>query len=206
MKPLETPSPACSIQVDMLDDKVKKTYFPDLGHPGFQERKFRREINAYQHFEHSSMDFTPRLLSYDDAACSLEIEKIKGRDLCELLEDGGDIATDDIIGQIVEIDKYLYDHQINYMNSSPKDVIYNESVNKVYIIDFEHTFLNEYFQQILYDQMFHTRMMKVKNVDSRDRFLGALRRRRGEFKMYYYRKVKNIALSASGLRRSKNTK
>lgn len=206
MNPLNTASPEGAIQVDISDKKVEKTYILDSTRPGFQEGKFWREVNAYQHFDRYSVGFAPRLLSYDDAACSLEIEKIEGRDLCAILEDGGDIATEEIIRQLVEIDRYLYNNRINYMNSSPKDVIYNNSENKVYIIDFEYTFLNEYFQQILFDQMFHTRMMKIKNVDSRDRFIAALMRRKGEFKLYYYRKVKNSALSAIGLQRSKNTK
>ena len=130
----------------------------------------------------------------------------KGKDLCAILEDGGSAAIEEIISQLVKIDRYLYDNRINYMNSSPKDVIYSDSENKVYIIDFEYTFLNEYFQQILFDQMFHTRMMKVQNIDVRDRFLKALKSRKGEFRSYYYRKAKNFALSAIGLRRSKNAK
>ena len=152
------------------------------------------------------MNFTPRLLSYDDVTCSLEIEKINGRDLCAILEEGGDIASLEIIGQLVEIDRYLYDHKINYMNSSPKDVIYDIDQNKVYIIDFEYTFLNEYFQQILFEQMLHTRMMKVTNVHARDLFLAALSSRKSDFRRYYYRKIKNSALSAIGLRRSKTAK
>ena len=203
MDSLKITSPPGAIQVDISDDKVRKTYIIDSTKPGFQEEKFRREVTVYQYFKRCAIGFAPRLLTYDDASCSLEIEKIKGRDLCSILEDGGHIAIDEIIGQLVEIDRYLYDHRINYMNSSPKDVIYDINQNKVYIIDFEYTFLNEYFQQILFDQMFHTRMMKVKNAKSRNEFLAALRSRKGDFRRYYYRKIRNSTLSAIGLRRSK---
>ena len=116
MEPLKITSPEGAIQVDISDEKVRKTYIPDSKSPGSQEEKFRREVDVYQYFERHAVNFTPRLLSYDNAACSLEIEKIKGKDLCSILEDGGDIATIEIIGQLVEIDRYLYDHRINYMN------------------------------------------------------------------------------------------
>lgn len=195
-----------SIHVEIYADYVKKTYIPDASRPGYQGRKFWREVNAYQSFVDLGVDFVPGLLSYDESSYSLTIEKIDGGDLCAILEDGEDLDFDTMITQLVAIDRYLYENRINYLHSSPKDILYNKYEKKLYIVDFEYTFFDEYFLQILCDRMFHVRIMRVKNIRCRDRFLCALRRRKREFKLYYYRKLKSRLMTRLRLIPASRTK
>jgi len=179
------------IQVDFLEDVVVKTYLPDALLPAINRDKFQREINAYKSLKLLNAEFVPDLLSYDKTKYSLTIERIMGGDLCSILEKDENIDFEAIISQLVKIDDFLFKNQINYLNSSPKDVVYDNEENKIYIIDFEYTFVNEPFQQILFDCMFHARMMRVTNTVRRDHFLYLLKKRRSDFTRYYYRKIKN---------------
>ena len=182
----------CSpIQVDFLEDVVVKTYLSNPLLPAINREKFQREIIAYKRLKLLNAEFVPDLLSYDKAKYSLTIERIMGGDLCNILEKDENIDFDSIISQLIKIDDFLFKNQINYLNSSPKDVVYDSEDNKIYIIDFEYTFVNEPFQQILFDRMFHARMMRVINTVRRDRFLYLLKKRRSDFTRYYYRKIKN---------------
>jgi hypothetical protein len=184
---------------------VQKVFSPDASNQGVQEEKFWREVNAYQAFADLAVDFVPRLLTYDDSEYSLTIEKIDGGDLCVMLERGNDFDIEETITQLITIDTFLYDKRINYLHSSPKDIIYEKNKNRLYIVDFEYTVFNSYFSQILFDRMFHNRMMRVENMESRDRFLSALQRRKKDFKLYHYRKLKNALLTRLGFIPTKHT-
>jgi len=179
------------VTIQSLKDTVIKTYLTTCLYPEVQKDKFWREVNAYNRLEDLDADFIPRLLSYDKTKYSLTIERIMGGDLCNILEKNENIDFDSIISQLVKIDDFLFKNKINYLNSSPKDVLYDNEENKIYIIDFEYTFVNEPFQQILFDCMFHARMMRVTNTVQRDHFLYLLQKRRSDFTRYYYRKIKN---------------
>ena len=182
----------CSpIQVDFLEDVVIKTYLPSAILPAINREKFQREIIAYKSLKLLNAEFVPDLLSYDKTKYSLTIERIMGGDLCNILEKDENIDFDSIISQLVKLDDFLFKNKINYLNSSPKDVVYDNEENKIYILDFEYTFVNEPFQQILFDCMFHARMMRVTNTVRRDHFLYLLKKRKGDFTRYYYRKLKN---------------
>jgi len=191
------------IQIEIYEERVKKKYLPDPSRPGLQEEKFYREINAYKFFNNRNIKFVPKLLSYDESFHILNIQKVDGNDICSTLDDCTNDDMQNIISQLTLIDTFLFKNKINYMYSSPADIIYDKVRNKLFIIDFEYTFLNEYFQQILYKNMFHSRMNRVKNTVSRDLFLKKIRTQRKKFIYYNYRRVKNFLLNRLGLIRQK---
>jgi tRNA A-37 threonylcarbamoyl transferase component Bud32 len=191
------------IKIVLRDNEVIKRYIlKDSNHDNVK-RRFRRELKAYSYFNSINIDFVPHLISYDESSFTLILEKVKGDTLLDMIEKG-DISEHVIISGLVKIDRYLYRNRINYLHSSIKDIFYDRKKKSVCIIDFEYTYLNEYFQQILYDCMFGSRMMRIKNHAGRDKFLGILRERKNEFQSYYYRKAKNILLSKVGMLRKKD--
>lgn len=104
---------------------------------------------------------------------------------------------------MIKIDSFLFKNTINYLHSSTANMLFDEKMNKLYLIDFEHTYLNEYFQQILYDYMFGARAMRTDKVSARDCFLEMLFERLLEFENFYRRKVTAFCLARIGLLRDK---
>jgi hypothetical protein len=190
------------IEIVSNGEKVIKKYKPDNFSGEYFRKKYFRELYAYEYFNSKKVDFVPHLLSYNKLEYSLTIENIQGNTLQELI-DGGNFNEQEIIDGLIVVDKYLYLNKINYMNSSVTDILVSSNENRIYIVDFEYTYLNEYYQQILYDCLFGSRMMRIKNKINRDRFLKTLRENKNKFESYYYRKSKNIMLSALGIKRKK---
>jgi tRNA A-37 threonylcarbamoyl transferase component Bud32 len=160
-----------------------------------QEQKFKREIAAYDRFMQLGVDFVPHLVDYDVEELTLRIRKVNGYTLTEMIELDADFDIDFVIDRLIYIDAFLYDHRINYLHCSPHDLLFDIIKQNLLIVDFEYTFINSSYKQILYDRIFHPRMMRVKNVERRNLFLHALRNRKTEFKHYRYRRLKNSMIA-----------
>jgi tRNA A-37 threonylcarbamoyl transferase component Bud32 len=191
------------IQVIINDKEIFKKYNCEEFSFKYNRTKFFRELRAYKYFNNLEVDFVPRLIGYNQSLCSLTIENVGGNTLRNIIEEGVP-NSQEIVSNIIKVDRFLYSRKINYMHSSIDDILVHNDGKKIYIIDFEYTYLNEYFQQILYDCMFGSRMMRVKNRLSRDKFINILHERKNEFQSYYYRKGKNIMLSKLGMLRKKD--
>lgn len=190
------------ILVESLGDRVRKTYREGIVRPGVAAEKFLRELAAYRRFAELGATFVPALLACDEDALWLEIERVAdGRTLADWVETAASNSLEPVIIQLITIDKFLCESRINYLQATPKDIMVGERY-KLYLIDFEYTYLDERFQQILYERMFDARMMNVKNTRSRDIFLAALAARRMEFYRFLPRKVHNGVLGRLGVLRA----
>lgn len=187
-------APALPIVVEVRGARVRKTYRADLMGRARAEAKFRRECAAYRRFAELGADFVPPLLAWDEAGLWLETGRVAGgRTLIDWLEAPPHNGLDPVITQLVRIDKFLYVNRIDYLGGSPKDVLVDEDY-RVFIVDFEDTFLDERFEDSLYDRMFHARMRRVADARNRELFLVMLAGRRKDFHRLTRRKL------ASGLR------
>ena len=190
------------ITVEFLPDRVRKTYREGVLKPGLATAKFHREVAAFQRFDALDVEFVPKLLDVDRAGLSLETDWVAaGRTLIDWLESAPSNSLDPVISQLIRVDRFLYENRINYLESSPENVLVSDDYH-VYLVDFEYTFLDERFQQILYDQMFHARLTKVKNSQTRDVFLASLTARRNDFHAFLDRKIINGVLARVRLLRA----
>ena len=190
------------IQISICNKEVMKRYNCENSFYKYSKIKFLRELRAYKFFNSLKVDFVPKLIGYDTSLCYLIIENIRGNTLRDVIEEG-DFNAYEIISNIIGVDRSLYRKKINYMHSSADDILVTKDRKRIYIIDFEYTFINEYFQQILYDCLFGSRMMRIKNQIGRDKFIEILKKRKHEFESYYFRKAKNILISSLGVMRRK---
>ena len=138
--------------------------------------------------------FIPKLLKYDIDSLTLYIQRINGMSLFEILQQNKkDEITKyfkTIIDQLIIIDAFLYDNRINVLQISPKDLIFDFNVKKLYLVDLEYTVIKSSYKQVLYDRLFHTKLFKISNnLELRDLFLNSLKNRKRDFKLYYYRKI-----------------
>ena len=195
--------PETPISIEIYSDYILKRYNVQSGDFVIQGEKFQRELSAYKKFSELKVDFVPELVSFDEKLLSLTIERIGGPTLCELLESCSEYDLDSIIEQIIDIDSFLSKNRINCLYISPADFIYQKVKKRLYIIDFEYTYVNRYFQQILLDQMFHPRIQRVKNTQCRDKFLNLLTKKKKDIFRYRSRKVLYYLSLALGFQRKK---
>lgn len=190
------------IEIEMRGERVRKTYRDVNAGPGVAAEKFHRELAAYHHFERLRVPFVPGLLDFDERALWLEIERVDGdRTLAEWVESAPVNGYEPVIVQLITADRFFYDNNINYLQATATDILVGNHY-RLYFIDFEYTFLNERFQQILYERLFEPRMMNLVNTLSRDAFLATLAARKKEFHKFVPRKVHNAILGRLGLLRA----
>ena len=201
-RPIQTRSAAPHVAVKVLRDRVRKTYREGVALPGLATAKFRRESAAYRRFAELGVDFAPRLLGCDEHDLWLETELVaERRTLLGWLETAPSNSFDPVVSQIIGIDKFLYEHRINYLGCSPKDILVSSDFG-IHLVDFENTFLDERFQEILYERMFHIRMTQVNNERARDVFFALLANRRDDFHRFLSRKIRNGVLARLGVMRT----
>ena len=183
--------------IEFHEQYVKKIFIvTDLEEKEQIKSNFTRELNAYKKFAELNVNFVPKLLEYDYESLTLTIEKVNGLDLVDLLsQNEKEVSISNIksiIDQIIRIDRFLYNNKLNVLQISPKDLIYDFEQDKIFLIDLEYTISNSNYKQILYDRMFHNRLLEIKNIEQSRLFLEALQIRKKEFKRYNYRKLKNL--------------
>lgn len=190
--------------IEVHDRYVKKIFgVPSAEVEGDMKQtkdSFNRELLAYKKFAEHRVDFIPELLEYDDKDLVLVIQKVSGINLVELLnQNDKDLSSNFninlIIDKIIAIDTFLYNNKINALQISPKDLIYDFQQNKMFLIDFEFTIVNSSYKQILYDRLFQNdKLLETTNNNLRNLFFDSLRIRKKEFKLFYYRKLKNSVI------------
>ena len=72
---------------------------------------------------------------------------------------------------------------------------------RLHLIDFEYTWLDERFEDILFEAMAHTRLEQVENTRNRDLFLATLASRQREVQDFVRRKITNGAIIRLGFGR-----
>lgn len=184
--------------IEFHENHVKKTFVvTDVEEKKHITDNFNRELTAYKKFAQLNVDFVPKLLQYDSELLILEIEKVNGLDLVDLFKQNekevcANINNDMIIDQLISIDAFLYNNKINVLQLSPKDIILDYKQNKIFLIDFEYTIINSSYKQVLCDRMFHDRLLNLDGNELKDLFCESLKKRRTDFTLYHYRKMKNI--------------
>ena len=176
------------IEIEVRGDHVRKSFSRDLLTAHRAEAKFARECAAYRRFNARGTAFVPQLRDHDAQALWLDIEFVAGgRTLIDWLEDAPHNSFEPVITQLLYIDRYLYRNRINYLGGSPKDVLVAEDYS-LHLIDFEYTWLDERFEDIICESMVHTRLARVSNVRNRDLFVATLASRQRETQSFARRK------------------
>lgn len=154
------PAEKSEIALEFVGDVVYKVYYLD-DYKNAAE-KFGRELKAFEFFDKSNVAFVPTLLGHGSEEGMFWLAtKNAGKTLTEFLAD--QVSNSDlekIFSQINEIDKWLYLNRVNYLESSPNDILVDETGN-IRIIDFEYTFLHERFEQLLIERLKHDRIRKL---------------------------------------------
>ncbi|NKB49969.1 MAG: hypothetical protein GKS02_11495 [Alphaproteobacteria bacterium] len=188
------PATGLQIDVEVRGDRVRKTFNRDIPGRAPADEKFEREYAAYCRFSELGTDFVPRLIECNRAGLWLDLERIaNGRTLVDWLNDAAHNSFDPVITQLIHIDHYLHKHRINYLAGSPLDVLVAHDY-RVYLIDFEYTWLDERFEDIFCESMNHTRLERVTNTSNRDLFIAMLASRRADIRHYSRRKITNAAV------------
>jgi len=148
------------IHVERTSHGVVKRFLPGNAPKGLAEEKYFREVAAYQEFEHLGVGFVPQLMGHDDASFTLEIE-YGGVPLNQWIcaENEGQWLS--VLYQLTAIDKILYQLRVNYLFSSPADVVLDEK-GKVRIIDFEYTEFGKRYEHLLLAAMDHERLFEFE--------------------------------------------
>ena len=195
MKPLVPKSTT----VKLLAGRIRKTYCKSRLPDELATENFRRELAAYQWFTEQNACFVPRLLEYNDIELWFETEPIANAvTFLDWLKSAPSNSFDPVISQLIAIDKYLYEHRINYLQSSPADVLIDRDFH-VYIVDFKYTFLNQGFKDILFERMFHSSSIQASIDGTSSVVLATLATRRNEFHRFLLRKTQNHILRYFGL-------
>lgn len=195
MKPLDPNSTT----VELLAGRSRKTYREGRSAAGLATEYFQRELAAYQWFAVENVGFVPRLLEYNENELWFETETIaEAITFLDWLKSAPSNSLEPVISQLIAIDKYLYEHHINYLQSSPADVLIDRDFH-VYLIDFKHTFLNQRFEDILFERMFHFESAQARTDATARVVLATLATRRNEFHRFLFRKTQNHTFRYFGL-------
>lgn len=199
-------APAPDITVEIKGKRVRKIFHVRTGDAGSAKAKFARELAAYRRLGALGADFVPGLLDWDEEGLWLETDLVAGgRTMLDWLEAAPSNSFEPVVAQLIMIDRFFYENRINYMDTSPKDILVADDF-RLYVVDFESTFLDEDFQQVLYDRIFHPRLIYVRDDRTRDAFLAFLANRRDDFHRFLPRKIRNGVLARLGLLRKTRRK
>lgn len=164
---------------------------------------FSRELAAYRCFNELEVSFVPRLLEWNGDELWLETERIVGATTFgDWMSCAPSNSFEPVIAQLIVIDKFLYEHRVNYLNSSPAILLVDEQF-RLYITDFTQTFLDQRFQDILCERMIDSlsEQLPAARVDNVVRAMLVVRS--SEFHRFRFRKVQNGILRSLRLFRPK---
>ena len=170
------------------DDKVIKTFHP-RSKPGIlsPDEAFAHELAAYQHFKKIRWGWAPRLLGYDMEMRQVHLQKIKGLSLKETISRDIGFDVDKVVDELMELDKLLWTNRINCLQIKPDDILIEDKSTKIFMIDFEHTYLHSRFKKILCNQLLGPKLFKIEENETKRRFICSLQNRRSQFYRYYFR-------------------
>ncbi|MCE2510424.1 MAG: hypothetical protein J4G10_05540 [Alphaproteobacteria bacterium] len=189
------PEAGLHIRLEMRDRIVFKAYYPRYAAKA--REKFEREIEAFRFFTARRAPFVPELLEsgITNEICGLALRN-GGVTLANWLEKAPHSAFDGILDQLLRIDAWLYRHRVNYLQASPKDVLVDDA-GTARIIDFEYTFLNEPFEQILVERMDHDRLESLP-PDLAETVRARVHARKTESRHFFYRVLRNGVMRRLG--------
>lgn len=153
------------IKIEYVKDRVIKRYIPIKTAPGLAEEKYFRELAAYEGFARLDTDYVPRLLAHVDERFSLEIE-LAGTALNTWIAEVPESDWEPVIRQLLEIDRDLYQKRINYLYSSPADVLVDGD-GRVRIVDFEYTEFGRRYEHLLLAAMSHDHLRHAGEAGKR---------------------------------------
>lgn len=175
-------------EIEFQDDLVVKTFHP-RSKPGIlpQDEAFAHELAAYQRFERIRWGWAPSLIGYDVEKRQVHIERIKGLSLRETISRDIELDVDKIVDELMELDKLLWVNRINCLQIKPDDILIEEGTSRIFMIDFEHTYLNSRFKKILCNQLLGPKLFKIEENETKRRFISSLQKRRSQFHRYHFR-------------------
>jgi hypothetical protein len=167
---------------------VTKTFHPrtKLGIRSHDE-SFRTELAAYQFFEKIRWGWAPNLLEYDFERKKLRLQRINGRSLTEMITRSVEFDVREVISQLLKLDRLLWLNRINCLQINSDDIVVEEGSSKIYMIDFEHTYLNSRYKKILCNQILGPKLYKIEDNGTKSQFISSLLQRRKHFHKYHLR-------------------
>ena len=175
-------------EIEYHDDKVIKTFHP-RSKAGIksQGEAFDSEVAAYQFFDEIRWGWAPSLLGYDMIKRQIQIKRIKGLSLRETISRNLEFNVEDVVNELIELDRLLWINRINCLQIKSDDILIEEGSSKIYLVDFEHTYLNSRFKKILYNQLLGPKLLKIEENETKRQFILTLQKRRSQFHRYYFR-------------------
>jgi hypothetical protein len=183
------------IKISVQPLVVFKAYYPSVSVQA--TFKFNREIEAFGFFARMNADFIPSLIDSGEtnSVCWIAMPHA-GVTLASWLESATETTLAPVIDQLLQIDAWLYKNDVNFLEASPKDILIDDH-GKVRIIDFEYTFLNEPFEQILLERIDHDRLVDLP-LKSADMARDVVQARKNQSVAYYRRKIRSAILLRCG--------
>jgi len=186
------------ISIEHLPEGVLKRYHADLAPKGLAEEKFRREVAAYSWFAENDIAYVPKLISHDVEQLLMLVEHA-GVPLNHWIADGNQHLWPDVIRQLSSIDQDLYRRRVNYLFSSPADVLVDED-GRVRIIDFEYTEAGCGYEHLLMTAMDNQRLFECDEVAA-ESFLILVRKAIPTSYRYWWRRLRYSVYGRMGLLR-----
>ena len=192
---LLTPEPGQHIRLAVQKEVVFKAYYPERLEKA--REKFDREVEAFHFFTLRQVPFVPEFLksAIDGNICWLAMRN-GGTTLADWFEKTPVSAWDPAFDQLLRIDTWLYRNRVNYLQSSPKDMLIDDA-GTVRIIDFEYTFLGEPFEQFLIERLDHDRLRALA-PDRANAIREQAHARKKESHRFFYRTLRNGVLRRLG--------
>ena len=175
-------------EIEFREDLVVKTFHPrtKLGvRP--REKAFRSELAAYHYFDKIRWAWAPRLKGHDQKRMEIHIERIWGRSLKQMIAENIPFDISSVVTQLIELDRLLWINRINCLQINPDDILIEERSSKIFMIDFEHTYLNSRFKKTLYNQLLGPKLTKIEENEAKTQFISTLQKSRSQFHKYYFR-------------------
>ena len=172
-----------------FQDKIVVKTFMERHKEGFKspDEIFDSELRAYQYFNRIDWKWAPRLTGYDPAERRLSLKRINGMSLAKAISEEWGFNIRFVIDQLIELDRSLWKNRINCLNMTVQDIMVEEETSRVYMVDYEDTYLHSRYKKILYHQMLSPKLFRIKDNRTKSEFISALRENRHRFHKYYQR-------------------
>ncbi len=113
--------------VTVKKNKIIKIY------DDFAEKRFLNELNIYLYSQEKKLSFIPKLLDFDIDKKKLVVENV-GKPLTHYKKD-----LEFFLPKIKNVYNKLIKNGIYHNDLRLKNILYNEKLNKIYLIDFENS-------------------------------------------------------------------
>jgi len=76
---------------------------------------------------------------------------------------------------------------INCLEITCHDIIVEKDTSRIFMVDYEHTYLNSKYKKISYDQVLSNKLMRHEDTKMRRKFIRGIKKIRHNFSKYYKR-------------------